>query len=167
MVNPSTSDAMLFQIEEPDGAPLGEPEGAGVAIGIDLASPRAVVAVAVGGNAEILPARDGAPGPETSALRGAGGKFDPSAVAAALLALRGRAERALGRPVPHAVIAVAAPLDAAGRALLISAGAASGLQVTRVLAAEEAVELGGSAANAAAHGAAIAAEDDASLAARP
>ncbi len=158
---------MLFQIEEPDGSPVGEPEGAGVAIGVDLAGPRAMVAVAVGGNAEILPAPDGSPGPETSALRGAGGGFDPPAVATALLTLRGRAERALGRPVTHAVIAVAAPLDAAGRALLISAGAVSGLQVTRVLAAEEAVELGGSAANAAAHGAAIAAEDDASLAARP
>ncbi len=158
---------MLFQIEEPDSSPLGEPEGAGVAIGVDLAGPRAMVAVAVGGNAEILPAPDGSPGPETSALRGAGGGFDPPAVATALLTLRGRAERALGRPVTHAVIAVAAPLDAAGRALLISAGAASGLQVTRVLTAEEAVELGGSAANAAAHGAAIAAEDDASLAARP
>ena len=101
---------MLFQIEEPDGSPLGEPEGAGVAIGVDLAGPRAMVAVAVGGNAEILPAPDGLPGPETSALRGAGGEFDPPAVAAALQALRGRAERALGRPVTHAVIAVAAPL---------------------------------------------------------
>ena len=158
---------MLFQIEEPDGSPLGEPEGAGVAIGVDLAAPHAMVAVAVGGNAEILPARDGASGPDTSALRGPGGEFDPPAVAAALLVLRGRAERALGRPVTHAVIAVGAPLDAAGRASLTSAGAASGLQVTRVLTAEEAVGLGGSAANAAVHGAAIAAEDDANLAARP
>src|SRR5258708_25445353 len=98
VVNPSTSDAMLFQIEEPDGAPLGEPEGAGVAIGIDLASPRAVVAVAVGGNAEILPARDGAPGPETSALRGAGGEFHPSSRATALPAPRGPAQPRAGRP---------------------------------------------------------------------
>jgi hypothetical protein len=158
---------MLFQIEEPDGSPLGGPEGAGVAIGVDLAGPRAMVAVAVGGNAEILPAPDGAPGPETSALRGARGEFDPAAVAAALLALRGRAERALGRPVTHAVIAVGAPLEADGRALLTSVGGASGLQVTRVLTAEEAVKLGGGAANAVVHGAAIAAEDDANLAARP
>jgi hypothetical protein len=157
---------MLFQIEEPDGSPLGEPEGAGVAIGVDLAGPRAMVAVAVGGNAEILPAHDGAPGLETSAFRGARGEFDPAAVAAALLALRGRAERALGRPVTHAVIAVGAPLDAAGRALLTFVGGASGQQVTRVLTAEEAVELGGGAANAVVHGAAIAAEDDANLAAR-
>ena len=157
---------MLFQIEEPEGSPLGEPEGAGAAIGVDLAAPRAVVAVAVGGNAEILPAHDGAPSPETSALRGAGGEFDPAAVTTALLALRGRAERALGRPVTHAVIAVAAPLDAAGRALLIAAGAASGLQVTRVVTVEQAVELGGGVTDAAVHGAAIAAEDDANLAAR-
>src|SRR5258707_50698 len=102
-VSPSTSDAMLFQIEEPDGSPLGEPEGAGVAIGVDLAGPHAMVAVAVGGNAEMLPAHDGPPGLETSALRGARGEFDPAAVTAALLALRGRAERALGRPVTHAV----------------------------------------------------------------
>jgi hypothetical protein len=157
---------MLFQIQEPDGSPLGEPEGPGVAIGVDLAGARALVAVAVGGNAEILPARDGAPTPETSALRGAGGQFEPEAVAAVLLALRGRAERALGRPVTHAVIAVAAPLDAAGRALIISAGAASGLRVTRVLTAAEASGLDAAAANAVIHGAAIAAEDDAILAAR-
>ena len=157
---------MLFQIEEPDGSPLGEPEGAGVAIGVDLAAPHAIVAVAVGGNAEILPARDGAPGPETSALRGADGEFDSSAVATALLALRGRAERALGRPVTHAVIAVAAPLDAGVRGLITSAAAASGLQVTRVLTTAEAIGLGGSTANAAVHGAAIAAEDDASLVTR-
>lgn len=158
---------MLFQIEEPDGSPLGEPEGLGVAIGVDLAGARALVAVAVGGNAEILPARDGAPGPDTSALRGPGGQFEAEAVAAALLALRGRAERVLGRPVTHAVIAVDAPLDAAGRALITSAAATSGLQVTRVLTAAEAKALGEGAADAVVHGAAIAAEDDANLAARP
>lgn len=158
---------MLFQIEEPDGSPLGEPEGPGVAIGVDLAGTRAMVAVAVGGNAEILPARDDAPAHETSGLRGVDGEFEPEAVAAVLLALRGRAERALGRPVTHAVIAVAAPPDAAGRALLISAADASGLQVTRVLTAAEASELGAGAADAVARGAAIAAEDDASLIAPP
>jgi hypothetical protein len=51
--------------------------------------------------------------------------------------------------------------------LLIAAGAASGLQVTRMLTAAEAIGLGGSAASAAVYGAAIAAEDDANLAARP
>jgi len=158
---------MLFQIEEPDGSPLGEPEGSGVAIGVDLAGARAMVAVAVGGNAEILPARDGVPVHETTGLRGADGKFEPEAVAAVLLALRGRAERALGRPVTHAVIAVAAPLDAAARTLITAAAMASGLQVTRILTASEADELGAGATNAVVHGAAIAAEDDANLIARP
>jgi molecular chaperone DnaK (HSP70) len=157
---------MLFQIEEPDGSPFGEPEGPGVAIGVDLAGPRAMVAVAVGGNAETLPARDGTPGPETSALRGADGQFEPEAVAAALLALRGRAERALGRPVTHAVVAVGAPLDAGGRAVIATAAAASGLQVTRILSIAEAAALGGGTADAVVHRAAIAAEDDANLAAR-
>jgi hypothetical protein len=157
---------MLFQIEEPDGSPLSEPQGPGVAVGVDLAGARAMVAVAVGGNAEILPARDGAPAAEISVLRGASGQFEPEAVAAVLLALRGRAERALGRPVTHAVIAVAAPLDAAGRALITAAAATSGLQVTRVLTAAEASGLGAGAANAVVHGAAIAAEDDANLAVR-
>jgi len=166
-VSPSTSDAMLFQIEEPDGSPLGEPEGPGVAIGVDLAGARAMVAVAVGGNAEILPGRDDAPGHEISGLRGAGGQFEPEAVTAVLLALRGRAERALGRPVTHAVIAIAAPLEAAARTLIISAAGVSGLQVTRVLTAAEASELGAGATDAVVHGAAIAAEDDANLIARP
>ena len=124
-----------------------------------------MVAVAVGGNAEILPARDDAPH-EISSLRGAGGQFEAEAVTAVLLALRGRAERALGRPVTHAVIAVAAPLDAATRTLITSAAAASGLQVTRVLTASEATGPGAGAANAVVHAAAIAAEDDANLIAR-
>jgi len=158
---------MLFQIKEPDGSPLGEPEGPGVAIGVDLAGARAMVAVAVGGNAEILPGRDDAPGHEISGLRGAGGQFEPEAVTAVLLALRGRAERALGRPVTHAVIAIAAPLEAAARTLIISAAGVSGLQVTRVLTAAEASELGAGATDAVVHGAAIAAEDDANLIARP
>ena len=154
---------MLFQIEEPDGSPLAEAEGPGVAIGIDLAAPRASVAVAVGGNAEILEARDGTPGPETATLCDATGRLDTIAASAALLALRGRAERALGRPVTHAVIAVGGQLDAAGQAALGEAARASGLVLTRVLGAAEAAALGGvaGAAHAVAHGAAIAAEDDA------
>jgi hypothetical protein len=159
---------MLFQIEEPDGSPIGEPDGPGAAVGIDLAAPRALVAVAVGGNAEVLAARDGSPGPETTALRGRSGRFDPVAAKVALLALRGCAERALGRPVTHAVIAIGGPLDAAESAALSEAAAASGLAVTRILTADEAAALGSGAGSAAAvvHGAAIAAEDDAAAAAR-
>src|SRR5258708_234461 len=74
---------MLFQIEEPDGTPLDEPDGPGAAIGVDLAGARGAVAIAVGGNAEILTARDGAPGPETTVLRDALGRI-VLAVAAAV-----------------------------------------------------------------------------------
>ncbi len=159
---------MLFQIEEPDGSPLGEPEGPGAAVGIDLAAPRASVAIAIGGNAEVLASRDGSPGPETATLRDAAGKFEPAAVAAVLLALRGRAERALGRPVTHAVIAVAGLLDAASQAEIGEAATASGLVPMRILAAGDAAALGGGAGNreAVAHGAAIAAEDDAASTSR-
>src|SRR5258708_23431607 len=97
--NPSTSDVMLFQIEEPDGSPVDAPDGPGAAVGIDLVAAHAAVAVAVGGNAEALDSRDGSLGPSTAPLRDPAGRFDGAAVAAALLALRGRAERALGRPV--------------------------------------------------------------------
>ena len=150
---------MLFQIEEPDGSPIGEPEGPGAAIGIDLAAPHGAVAIAIGGNAEILVARDGAEGPETAGLRDAAGVFLPKPTVVALLALRGRAERALARPVTHAVIAVAAPLDPAARQSLTEAAAASELVVTRILTSAEAIALASGVASAV-HGAAIAAEDD-------
>jgi hypothetical protein len=149
---------MLFQIEEPDGSPLDEPDGPGVAVGIDLAAAHGAVAVAVGGNAEILAARDGQPGPATAPLRDVAGRFDSAAVAAALLSLRGCAERALGRPVTHAVLVVGDPLDAAGRDVLREAAVTSGLMVTRILPPQEAASLGG---GVAVHGAAVAAEDDA------
>lgn len=159
---------MLFQIEEPDGSPIGEPDGPGAAVGIDLAAPRARVAFAVGGNAEVLVSGDGSAGPETGSLRDGDGRLEPAATGATLLALRGCAERALGRPVTHAVIAVSAPLDAADSATLSEAAAASGLVVTRILAASAAAALAEDAGPNAAvvHGAAIAAEDDAAAAAR-
>ena len=160
------TEAMLFQIEEPDGTPIDEPEGPGAAVGIDLAGSR--VAIAIGGNAEILAARDGAEGPETNGLRDASGPFRLQPTSAALLALRGRAERALSRPVTHAVIAIADPLDPAVRQSLAAAAMACELTVTRILTAKEAAALapGAAPAVAAAHGAAIAAEDDAFAAAQ-
>ena len=83
----------LFQIEEPDGSPLAG-DGPGVAVGIELSAAKgAAVAVAVGGNAEMLSGADG-----SARLAGA----EPAAVL--LLALRERAEKALARPVTHAVI---------------------------------------------------------------
>ena len=89
----------LFQIEEPDGSPA-DPDAPGAAIGIDVGGPRAEVAIAVGGNAALLEDRDGfevdltvpsltAAMPEWQAL------FERA---------RLRAERALARPVTHAVV---------------------------------------------------------------
>jgi hypothetical protein len=96
---------MLFQIEEPDGSPL-DAEGPGVAVGIDFSNAAAGVAVAVGGNAQLLAPPAGVGGPDTAALRDGTGGFLEDPCAAALMALRGLAERALSRPVTHAVLVV-------------------------------------------------------------
>jgi Hsp70 protein len=130
----------LFQIEEPDGTPL-ETDGVGAAVGIHLAAD-AAVAIAVGGNAEIL-------------ARAAGGE-----PVATLLALRGDAEKILTRPVTHAVIA-AATLDEVARRALGEAAEAAGLTVLRLLTAAEASAGAPSPAHpdSAALGAAILAED--------
>jgi hypothetical protein len=135
----------LFQIEEPEGSdvPL---EGPGAAVGIALVPGMGIVALAVGGNAEIL-GRDGAPASDEAA-----------ALTTLLRALRGRAEKMLARPVTHAVIA----RDGESAALRHAAEAA-GLAVLRLMATAEAAKLvpGAAAADAPALGAAIAAEDEA------
>jgi hypothetical protein len=119
----------LFQIEEPDGTPP-DPDGPGAVVGIDIGGPEgSAVAISVGGNAEILPDADGSRRLSVPGLV-AGGRFDVKALAELLLALRGRAERQLARPVTHAVIA-ASPLDE--RALEQAAGAA-GLTLLRLVA---------------------------------
>src|SRR5258708_4372035 len=132
----------LFQIEEPDGSPL-EPEGPGMAGGIGA-----------------WPAR-GAGG-----AGGAGGRA-PAAVGALMLAVRERAEKALARPVTHAVVASDALDDAARRALEAAAQAA-GIALLRVVAADAAAALapGAKTADAPALGAAIQAEQDATGLAR-
>jgi hypothetical protein len=160
---------MLFQIEEPDGSPLDEAAGSGVAVGIDLSGPHGLVAVSVGGNAEILHARDGATGPETAGLRDGAGRFVPAATAAAVLALRIQAERALARPVTHAVIAVAGVLDREARTSLADSAGAGELVLMRVLtgAEAEALAAGAPPSHAAALGAAVAAEEDGAAAALP
>jgi molecular chaperone DnaK (HSP70) len=143
----------LFQIEEPDGS-LGAPEGPGVAVGIDLDPAGCAVAVAVGGNAEILPDADGAP-----RLAAPGPLGDADALQAVLLALRGRAEKQLVRPVTHGVIAVA-PLDPAAERAISAAAEAAGLAVLRLVtrAAAAARAAGAPAGDAAVLGAAIEAE---------
>jgi hypothetical protein len=146
----------LFQIEEPDGSPL-EPDGPGMAVGVELSSTKgAVVAVAVGGNAELLAGADGAARLALSDLR------DPVALGMIMLALRERAEKALARPVTHAVVASEA-LDDAARRALDAAAQAAGIALLRVVAptAAAARAPGAKAADAPALGAAIQAEEDA------
>ncbi len=88
----------LFQIEEPEGPPL-DSSGPGAAVGIATDAKAGAVAIAVGGNAEILPGADGAR------------LLEDSDLAALLLGLRARAEKQLARPVTHAVVAIP-PIEA-------------------------------------------------------
>jgi hypothetical protein len=141
----------LFQIEEPDGSP-GEAEGPGAAVGIEIHRDRgAAVAVAVGGNAELL---RGADGEARLALAPPG----DDELTTLFLRLRERAEKALARPVTHAVV-VSDGRDESG---LRQGAAAAGLELLRLIDAKHAAALapeGG--ADAAVMGAAIQAEDDA------
>jgi Hsp70 protein len=136
----------LFQIEEPDGSPTDAAEGSGAAVGIDIA-PGGIgrVAIAVGGNGEILPDADG-----ERTLR-ARDRTD------LLLGLRSRAEKQLGRPVTHAVIAA----DSAERIGLEAAATQAGLTLLRVVDRPVAAALatGAAAEEAAVLGAAISAEE--------
>jgi hypothetical protein len=122
----------LFQIEEPDGSPA-DPDAPGAAIGIDAGGDLAEVAFAVGGNALILTDREGyehalpVPGPDA-----------PLADWQALFeGARLRAERALARPVTHAVLVFAAALDPALAAELIRASEAAGIELLRILTTHE------------------------------
>ncbi len=148
----------LFQIEEPDGSPL-EAEGTGAAIGIELSAAKgATVAAAIGGNAEVLRGAGGAARLPAVALG------DAAALGQLLQALRERAEKALARPVTHAVVALEPSLDAGREAVLGTAATAAGLTLLRLIESDAAARLapGAAAADAAALGAAIQAEDDAS-----
>jgi hypothetical protein len=122
----------LFQIEEPDGGPT-DPNEAGAAIGIDAGGARAQVAFSVGGNALMLDDRAGfeqaLPVPvivaQTTEWQGL---FEGA---------RLRAERALARPVTHAVVvlAVTPNVDAAER--LWQAAERAGLEVLRLVSRGE------------------------------
>ena len=102
----------LFQIEEPDGSPA-DTSAPGAAVGIAFAKGTGTVAFAVGGNAEILPSPDGEP------------LLDAGDLAALLIGLRVRAERQLGRPVTHAVVALP-PIE---EGPLVLAAEAAGLTI--------------------------------------
>ena len=118
----------LFQIEEPDGGPV-DPNEPGAAIGIDAGGARAEVAFSVGGNALMLDDRAGfeqaLPIPaivaQTTAWRGL---FEGA---------RLRAERALARPVTHAVLVLAVAPDADAAKRLQQAAERAGLEVLRLV----------------------------------
>ncbi len=122
----------LFQIEEPEGGPT-DPSAPGAAIGIDASGAGIEVAMSAGGNAVVLvdregfeqslpvPAADGTVARWKQLLEGA----------------RLRAERALGRPVTHAVIVSRKLRDTAAAARIEEAAEQAGLVVLRLAAATE------------------------------
>jgi hypothetical protein len=122
----------LFQIEEPEGGP-SDPEAPGAAIGIDISSGMAEVAMAVGGNAVILADRDGferaLPVPPAGAASAEWRDLFEGA--------RLRAERALSRPVTHAVVVAAGPPDPANLTRLLAGAEAAGVAVLHIAAAGE------------------------------
>jgi len=117
----------LFQIEEPDGG-SADPGETGAAIGVDAGGASAEVAFSVGGNALILDDRAG---------------FEQALPVPAIVAptaewqglfegARIRAERALARPVTHAVVVLAATLDVDDARRLRQAAESAGLEVLRL-----------------------------------
>jgi len=146
----------LFQIEEPDGTSL-DPDAPGAAVGIDVVALGGAVAIAVGGNPEILPGTDGARWLEAEGLVPSDKHFDERVLTGLLRDLRGRGEKQLARPVTHAVI-TADPFD---EAALESAAEAAGLGVLRLLDRMRAAERakGAPVAEAPVLGAAIEAEE--------
>jgi hypothetical protein len=122
----------LFQIEEPDGSP-SDPEAPGIAVGIYVGSAQAEVAVAVGGNAMMLRDREGferdLPTPPLN--------DPPDAWQNLFGGARLRAERALARPVTHAVLAVPSNLQPEAIDRLTGAAQAAGLDVLRVIGSDD------------------------------
>jgi hypothetical protein len=122
----------LFQIEEPDGGPV-DPGAPGAAIGIDIGNAQVEVAFSVGGNAVVLADREGferaLPVPEATVATTQWQELFEAA--------RIRAERALARPVSHAVIIVGASVDPDLSNKLVGAAEAAGLQVLRLSRKDE------------------------------
>jgi len=122
----------LFQIEEPDGAPA-DPDMPGAAIGLDASSALAEIAFAIGGNAVILADREGfereLPVPASDAAA--------ETWRALFEGARLRGERALARPVTHAVVALAAAPDRVLAVRLHQAAMTAGLDLLDIVAAGE------------------------------
>jgi hypothetical protein len=119
----------LFQIEEPEGGPA-DPDAPGAAIGIDASGAEVEVAVAVGGNAEILADRAGFELSLTVPPRDA----EVAEWQALFEGARLRAERALARPVTHAVIVVAATANKFSTTNIASAAEQAGVVLLRLAA---------------------------------
>src|SRR3954447_2012903 len=122
----------LFQIEEPDGSP-SDPEAPGIAVGIYVGGAQAEVAVAVGGNAMMLRDREGferdLPTPPLN--------DPPDSWQNLFEGARLRAERALARPVTHAVLAVPSNLQPEAIEHLVGAARAAGLELLRVVGSDD------------------------------
>jgi hypothetical protein len=115
----------LFQIEEPDGGPA-DLDAPGVAIGIDASGAEVEIAMSVGGNAVLLTDRAGFEQSLTVP------HFDNGLAEWQTLfeGARLRAERALARPVTHAVIVLARTTpNATTAAKLTEAAEQAGLRV--------------------------------------
>jgi hypothetical protein len=118
----------LFQIEEPDGGPT-DPSAPGAAIGIDAAGAEVEVAFSIGGNATVLGDREGFERALTVPDATAGEAQWQEMFEGARI----RAERALARPVSHAVVLLGALADADLSNELGDAAKAAGLTVLRLI----------------------------------
>ena len=118
----------LFQIEEPDGSPA-DPDAPGAAIGIDATGAQGEVAFAVGGNAVALDDREGfaldLPVPTAAATAEDWRSFFEGA--------RLRAERALGRPVTHAVLVLGVAVEPITLARIKDAAETAGVVLLDVM----------------------------------
>jgi hypothetical protein len=118
----------LFQIEEPSGGPT-DPSAPGSAIGIDAAGAQVEVAFSVGGNAIVLADREGCEHALPVPVATAGEAQWQELFEAARI----RAERALARPVSHAVVVLGGLADADFSNKLHEAAEAAGLTVLRLI----------------------------------
>jgi len=117
----------LFQIEEPDGGPA-DANAPGAAIGIDVGAAQVEVAFSVGGNALILMDHKGF----ERVLAAPNSMAEQAEWKELLEAVKVRAERALSRPVTHAVIVLAETAEPRVAGRLRGAAEAAGLNVLSV-----------------------------------
>jgi hypothetical protein len=121
----------LFQIEEPDGSPA-DASLPGAAIGVDVSGAVAEAAFSVGGNAVTLVERA-----EFARIVPVPGLTAAAAAWRSLFeGVRLRGERALARPVTHAVVAIGAAQPGIAE-VLRAAAAEAGIEILRIANAAE------------------------------